>query len=31
VSKTILTALVVLPTMLGVWMIVHSIRRSMEK
>jgi uncharacterized membrane-anchored protein len=30
-SKTILTALVVLPTILGVWMIVRSIRRSVEK
>jgi uncharacterized membrane-anchored protein len=30
-SKTALTALVVLPTVLVVWLIVHSIRRSMEK
>jgi uncharacterized membrane-anchored protein len=31
VSKTILTAMVVLPTILGVWMIVRAIRRSVEK
>ncbi|MCU4653678.1 DUF3422 domain-containing protein [Roseibacterium sp. SDUM158016] len=31
VSKTILTAGAVLPTILAVWLTVHSIRRSMEK
>jgi hypothetical protein len=30
-SKTLLTALVVLPTVFAVWMIVRSIRRSVEK
>jgi uncharacterized membrane-anchored protein len=31
VSKTTLTAGAVLPTILAVWLTVHSIRRSMEK
>jgi uncharacterized membrane-anchored protein len=31
ISKTSLTALAVLPTILAVWMIVRSIRRSVEK
>jgi uncharacterized membrane-anchored protein len=31
ISKTLLTALVVLPTIAAVWMIVHAIRRSVEK
>ncbi len=31
ISKTLLTALAVLPTVLAVWMIVRSIRKSVEK
>jgi uncharacterized membrane-anchored protein len=31
ISKTLLTALVVLPTIAAVWMIVRAIRRSVEK
>lgn len=31
VSKTLLTALAVVPVVLAVWSVVHSIRRSMEK
>jgi uncharacterized membrane-anchored protein len=31
VSKTVLTALAVVPVVIAVWLTVHSIRRSMEK